>query len=213
MVPEGLTIPQIEVTCIKLQEIKKESLTYLPSCTHDALRHFTNILQTRILRLKRMCPTWPSTLGRSIQQLTVCCASSWSSAGNLSRNVIPTLGCFTVVQRNLLSTRPTCRYEMLMSLSAPRSNPPTPLEILIPGFAQAALGRIESWIQDVSMIMILRKLQRRVLNNRMENCNISIVKDSFKIVVGLENACSRIVSGNVKRESIYFRKKNMTPSL
>lgn len=54
-----------------------------------------------------------------------------------------------------------------------------PLAILISGSAQAALGRIESRIQDVLMIAILRKLLRRALNNRMEICNISIVKDSF----------------------------------
>lgn len=105
-----------QVELIKRREIKKElSLNHwldlhILSTTHDALRHFINFLQTKILPLRAMCPTWPSTLGPSIRQLTVCCASSWSSAGNLSRSVTPTLGCFTVVQRNSLSTRPTCRY-------------------------------------------------------------------------------------------------------
>lgn len=69
-----------------------------------------HFLQTRTLLLKRMCLTWPSTLGPSIPQLTVYCAWSWSSAGSLSRNVTPTSACFTVAQRNSSSTRHTCRY-------------------------------------------------------------------------------------------------------
>lgn len=152
---------------IKLNGTKKELLlnhwldVYVLSTAHDALCHFINFLQTKILPLKRTCPTWPSTLGPSIRRLTVCCASFWSSAGNLSRSVTPTLDCFTVVQKNSLSTRPTCRY-WKVNVS------------LIFFLAVSALFLAQQpWagLNCELRVFIWRKLQHRVLKSRMENCD------------------------------------------
>lgn len=91
------------------------SLTFAMYC-------FLHFLQTRTLLLKRVCLTWPSTLGPSIPLLTVYCAWSWSSAESLLRNVTPTLACFTVAQRNSSSTRHTCRYWATSSITGQSSS-------------------------------------------------------------------------------------------